>query len=211
MKRKIKAAIKADKRKLTAKVGNSIVVELAKRDVKEAFWHLKRWYQKAVEMQARPCRQTMEHQTDEQEELYAERAAYGKAFPVNGMPYAIGNNQSIESKLRAVFSLLSHGRCRGVWGIRAEHIKAWLRGAKKEEDLEMAASHTLGLVRCGTSCLPLLFHLEHRHHSPANVLGDYGPNSEGRGGVPWHQTTRTDMESAQKGDEPQAGGYCLAR
>jgi hypothetical protein len=141
MKHKIKAAIKADKQKLTAKVGNSIIAELAKRDVKEAFRHLKRWYQKATETQARPCRQTIERQTNEQEELYAERAAYGKAFPANGLPYAIGNNQPIESKLQAVVSLLSHGWCGGTSGIQAEHIKAWLRGAKKEENPETAASH----------------------------------------------------------------------
>jgi hypothetical protein len=144
MRHEIKAAIKADKRKLTAKVGNWIVAELAKGEVKEALWHLKGWYRKATEMQARPYRQTMEHQTNKQEELYAERAAYGKAFPANGMPYTIGNignNQPCESKLGAVVSLLSHGQCGGTSGIQAEHIKAWLRGAKKEEDPETAASH----------------------------------------------------------------------
>jgi hypothetical protein len=65
---------------------------LAKGDVKEAFRHLKGWYQKAAETQARPCRQMMEQQTNKQEELYAERAAYGKALLANGMPYTIGNN-----------------------------------------------------------------------------------------------------------------------
>jgi hypothetical protein len=114
MKLKIKAAIKADKQKLTANVGNSIVAELAKGDVKEVFQHLKGWYWKATEMQARPCRQMMEHQTNKWEELCAEWAAYGKAFPANGLPYVIGNNQPIESKLWAVVSLLSHGRCGGA-------------------------------------------------------------------------------------------------
>ncbi len=71
MKHEIEAPIKADKQKLAAKVGNSIVAELAKRDVNEAFRHLKGWYWKAVEMQARPCQQTMEHQTDKREELVA--------------------------------------------------------------------------------------------------------------------------------------------
>jgi hypothetical protein len=141
MKRKIKATIKADKQKLTAKVGNSIVAELAKGDVKEAFRHLKGWYRKATETQVRPCQQAMERQTDKWEELYAERAAYGKAFPANGLPYAIGNNQPIESTLRAAVSLLSHGWCGGALRIQAEHIKAWLRGAKKEEDPETATSH----------------------------------------------------------------------
>jgi hypothetical protein len=57
------------------------------------------------------------------------------------MPYAIGNNRPIESKLRVAVFLLSHGWCRGASGIRAEHIKVWLRGAKKEEDPETAVSH----------------------------------------------------------------------
>jgi hypothetical protein len=141
MKRKIKAAIKADKQKLTAKVGNSIIAELVKGNVQEALRHLKGWYQKAVEMQARPCGQMMERQTDKREELYAERAAYGAAFPANGAPCAIGDNQPIESKLWAAVSMLSHGWCGGALGIQAEHIKTWLRGAKKEEDPETAASH----------------------------------------------------------------------
>jgi hypothetical protein len=40
---KISATIKADKQKLTTKVGYLFVVELPKGDVKEAFWHLKGW------------------------------------------------------------------------------------------------------------------------------------------------------------------------
>jgi hypothetical protein len=63
MKRKIGTTIKADKRKLTADVGDSIIAELAKGDIKETFRHLKGWYRKAAEMQARPCRQMMERQT----------------------------------------------------------------------------------------------------------------------------------------------------
>jgi hypothetical protein len=65
----------------------------------------------------------MECQTNEQEELYVEQAAYSAALPTNGLPYAIGDNQPIESKLRAAVSLLSHGQCGGASGIRAENIK----------------------------------------------------------------------------------------
>ncbi len=43
MKREIKAAIKADKQKLTAEVGDLIIAELAKGGVQEAFQHLKGW------------------------------------------------------------------------------------------------------------------------------------------------------------------------
>jgi hypothetical protein len=117
------------------------VLELHKGDVKEAFRNLKGRYRTASEMQTRPCHQTMECQTEEQLELYAERGAYGETFPANGTPFAIGNNQPSDGKLRTVVSLLSHGWCGGASGIWAEHIKAWLCGAKKAEDPETATYH----------------------------------------------------------------------
>ncbi len=74
-------------------------------------------------------------------ELYAERDAFGAEFPANGTPFAIDDNPPSEEELRIAVSQLSHGRCGGASGIRAEHIKAWLRGAKKEEDPEYGANH----------------------------------------------------------------------
>jgi hypothetical protein len=49
MKREVQAALKADKSRLTAKVGESIVSELSKGNVQEAFRHLKGWYRTASE------------------------------------------------------------------------------------------------------------------------------------------------------------------
>ena len=83
MKREVQAALKADKSRLTAKVGESIVSEFSQGNVQEAFRHLKGWYRAASETHAKPCHQTMEHQTDEQVELYAERAAYGARFALD--------------------------------------------------------------------------------------------------------------------------------
>jgi hypothetical protein len=92
MKCKVSPAIKSDKGKLTADVSNLIVSKWSKGEVKDVIRHLKGWYRNAAEMQARPCHQTMEHQTDERVELYGERAAYSKAFLANGTPFAIGDN-----------------------------------------------------------------------------------------------------------------------
>jgi hypothetical protein len=141
MKREVHAALKEYKRRLTAQVGENIVSELGKGNVQEAFRHLKGWYRTASEAQARPCHQTMERQTDERVELYAERDAYGAEFPANGTPFEINDNPPSEEELRTAVSQLSHGRCGGASGIRAEHIKAWLCGAKKEEDPENGANH----------------------------------------------------------------------
>jgi hypothetical protein len=51
MKREIHGALKADKQRLTADVGEKIVAELGAGNVKEAFRHLKGWYCTASESQ----------------------------------------------------------------------------------------------------------------------------------------------------------------
>jgi hypothetical protein len=91
MQRKVKVALKADKSRLTAKVGERIMSKLHEGKVQEAFWHQKGWYRNALETQAKPCHQMMECQTDEQVELYAERAACA-GFPANGTPFEINDD-----------------------------------------------------------------------------------------------------------------------
>ncbi len=130
----------------------------------------------------------MERQTDKQEELYAEWAAYGAAFSANGVPYTIGNNQPIESKLRTAVSLLSHRWCGGASGICAEHIKAWLRGAKREEDPEMATSH-IGAGKTWHNFARLCTSIWNTGTIPQQmcwVITVLIP--KGRGGVSWHWT-----------------------
>ena len=104
MQREVKAALKADKSWVTAEVGECIVSELWEGKVQEAFCHLKGWYRNASETQAKPCHQTMERQTSERVELYAEWAAYGKEFPENGTPFGIYNNPPSEGKFQTAVS-----------------------------------------------------------------------------------------------------------
>jgi hypothetical protein len=80
----------------------------------------------------------MERQTDERVELYAERDAYGAEFQANGTPFDIDNNPPSEDELRTAVSQLSHGRCGGASGIRAEHIKEM--GVLKEIKEAVAAA-----------------------------------------------------------------------
>jgi hypothetical protein len=141
MQREVKAALKANKSRLTAEVGERIMSELGEGNVEEAFRHLKGWYRNASETQAKPCHQTMERQTDKKVEVYAERAAYGEEFPENWTPFEIDDEPPSEGELRTAVSQLSHGRCGGASGIRAEHIKVWLCGVKKAEDPENGSNH----------------------------------------------------------------------
>ncbi len=62
-----------------------------------------------METQARPSRLTIEQQTVECKELYAEREAYGVGFPANGRPFPIADDPRLEGELRKVIYQLSHG------------------------------------------------------------------------------------------------------
>jgi hypothetical protein len=61
-----------------------------------------------------------------------------EATPANGTPFDIWDDELTKGELRAAVLQMSHRRCRGALAIRKEHIKAWLRRAKKEEDPETA-------------------------------------------------------------------------
>ncbi len=67
----------------TAKVGAAVEAELAGGNVQEAFCHLKGWYRAATETQAKPCYHTMERQTLERVDLYAQRESAGDPLPIN--------------------------------------------------------------------------------------------------------------------------------
>jgi hypothetical protein len=88
-----------------------------------------------------------------------------------------------------------HGRCGGPSGIRAEHIKAWLRGAKREEDPETAASHVgAGKTWYKFSCIcTSIWNTGTIPQQMCWVITDLIPKG---GGVLWHQTTQADLESA---------------
>ena len=138
MKREIHGALKADKQRLTTDVGEKIMAELGAGNVKEAFRHLKGWYREASETHAAPCPQTMERQTYKRVELCARRAAYGESFQANGTPFEIRDDNPTEGEIRVAVTEMSNGRCGGASGIKAEHLKSWLRRAKREEDPDTA-------------------------------------------------------------------------
>ncbi len=102
--------------------------------MQEAFCHLKGWYWAALEMQAKPCFQTMEHQTSERIDLYARRASPGDPLPINYGPIETNNNAPLDADIRLATSKLSNGQAAGASEMRAKQVKDWLRGVQWEED-----------------------------------------------------------------------------
>jgi hypothetical protein len=136
MQRAIHAALKRDRTAQTARIGESIVAELAEGKVHEAFRHLKGWYWEASETQAKPCFQTMERQTEERVELYRRRDSPGLPIILEHaeMRAEIRDDTPDEGEIRAAVAELTNGRSAGASRMQAEHLKGWLDGAKLEEN-----------------------------------------------------------------------------
>jgi hypothetical protein len=105
-------------------------------NIQEAFRHLKGCYRAASETQSKPCYHTMERQTLERVDLYAQRQSPGDPLPLHLTPVEIDNGIPTDSKIRIVAGGLTNGCAGGASGMRTKHAKAWLWGIMEEEDPE---------------------------------------------------------------------------
>ncbi len=80
----------------------------------------------------------MERQTSERVNLYARRLPQGDPLQINIDRIKINDNAPLDVEIRTAVSELSNGRTAGPSGMRAEHIKEWLRGIRWEEDPQRA-------------------------------------------------------------------------
>ena len=136
MKRAMWASLSNDRQERTKRVGQAIEAKLAGGNVQEAFRHLKGWYRDASETEARPCKQTMERQTTERVDLYRKRVSPRAPIPINYTPTHIVDTTPSDAKIRAAVTKSTNGRSAGASKMRAEHLKTWLAGMKREEDPE---------------------------------------------------------------------------
>jgi hypothetical protein len=134
--RQIGVSLQKDWTDQTAAVGATVDAKLAGGNVLEAFRHLKGWYRAATETQAKPCYHTMECQTLEWVDLYAQRESPGDPLPINVTPVVINNDVPTDGELRQVAGKLTNGQAAGASSMCAKHVKKWLYGVQWEEDPE---------------------------------------------------------------------------
>ncbi len=116
----INSALKVDQAVQTAQVGNSIVAELPKENVQEAFHHLKRWCQTATETRAKPCFLTMEKQTVERVDLYRQRNLPGDPIVVTVNPTEVQDNTPTDGVIWvAMGELTTNKTMAGALGMHA--------------------------------------------------------------------------------------------
>ena len=76
----------------------------------------------------------MAKQTGKREELYAKVQPPGDPIPINLQPFNIYDSVPKEPEIQVVVKAMRNGRAGGASGIKAEHMKQWLRDMMQEEE-----------------------------------------------------------------------------
>jgi len=132
--RKVKAGLNLDRSQRATDTAEAMELELREGDSKEAWRLLKGWYQNVEDRAPKPCYHSIERQTRERVELYTKVQPPGDPIPINIDPFAINDEVPTDAEVREVVRGLRNGRAGGVSGIRAKHMKQWLRDVVTEEE-----------------------------------------------------------------------------
>ena len=68
----------------------------------------------------------------------------GDPLPLHLTPVKINDNIPSDSEIRTSAGGLTNGRAGGASGMRAKHVKVWLRGVLEEEDPESQGNEGKG-------------------------------------------------------------------
>ena len=90
----------------------------------------------------KPCYASLAKQTAEREELYGKVDPPGKSIPINVDPKEVPDACPEDAEIRAAVRSLRTGWTGNTRGLRAENIKAWLRGIEQEEAAAAATATT---------------------------------------------------------------------
>ncbi len=80
----------------------------------------------------------MECQTEERIALYTRRTPPGEPLPININPAPNPDGVPTDLEVQEAVGELTNGRSGGASKMRAEHMKEWLQGIRREEDPKTA-------------------------------------------------------------------------
>ena len=131
--RKIRAAVKADRRERARRAGEKLMEHLGKGEVREAFGTIWGWHKSVEPKAAKPCWRTMEEQTRGREDLYKDQPPPGEPIPRNAERASSEDAPPADEELRRATKRSGNGKSGGASAMRAEDLKEWLWGVEEGE------------------------------------------------------------------------------
>ncbi len=129
----IEAQLMADHQLRAANTASNIKGCLAAGEFVEVWCYLKGWYRSAEDQAPKACPETLACQTAERVELYTAVTPPGWEMRINITPAAVHNKPPMDQEIRKVVGQLRNSCAAGAMGMKAEHLKEWLREMKHEE------------------------------------------------------------------------------
>ncbi len=99
----------------------------------EAWQQLKGWCRSAEDQAPKACPETLASQTAERVALYMAVPLVGWLLLINITPIPVPDKPPTDPEIQEVVAKLQNGRAVGATGMKAEHLKEWLQGIRREE------------------------------------------------------------------------------
>jgi hypothetical protein len=131
--RQVQAHLAVDCRKCALNTTLQIEGCLVAGNFVEVWCNLKRWYQFAEDRAPKACSETLASQMVKRVELYTAVRPPGWSMPINVDPIPVPGAPPMDHEIREVVAKLWNGPMAGATGMKAEHLKEWLCGVRREE------------------------------------------------------------------------------
>lgn len=135
LKRRIQKAIKADRKRRIEKASEEIENLLTAGRTQEAYGKARCWYRDRSAHVPKPTIQEEEKTREQYESLYTAEEPPGDPIPIHVQPFPVVDSPPTNSEVCAATAKLKNGKSPGANGIRAEHLKRWMRGANCDEPI----------------------------------------------------------------------------
>ena len=111
--------------------------------VSKAYEVLQRWYRHSGDRPPKPSRKDLNKVTAEWQTLYTRPPQpYGEEIPVTGHHDPINDEIPTEDEIARAVRGLKNGKAAGPSGLKAEHLKTWLKAAEREVEPDPEAWQT---------------------------------------------------------------------
>lgn len=131
--RRIRAAVKADRKSRVEAAGAAIEAQLAANNARGAWNRLQAWYRHAGDRPSKPSRKDVEIVTTEFSDLYRRVPPSGDPIPILVGTFNVPDNVPPETEIAKAVKRLKTNKSPGPTGLRNEDFKTWLAAAQRAE------------------------------------------------------------------------------
>ena len=159
LKKPIRKSLQADRKRRIDKLSTEIEALLKAKQVQTAYGLLRGWYREKPGHIAKPTIQDEKKTRDEYESLFTPEESPGEPIPIHRSSCLINDSPPTAEEVCEALMGMKLGKTPGGSGIRVEHLRDWMEGAKPGESQKQSCleawNRVLELVELAFTGQPL--------------------------------------------------------